>query len=160
VYEDIPTAMNQEQLFQDEWVCIMSRRHPAARKKFSLDDYVRYPHVECAPHGRLAPRMDRLLAALGKRRNVAIQVPYWTLIPEVLAAGPYLHTVIARGARRLAKMADIEIRPMPFAAPPMTFTQIWRRNLDDDAGHRWFREQVADATSVAIGRRGVLESQT
>jgi DNA-binding transcriptional LysR family regulator len=149
VYEDIPATMNQEQLFTDEWVVVMSRRHPAARKAaLTLDDYVRHPHVECAPHGRLAPRLDRVLASLGRRRTVAVQVPYWSVIPEVLAAGPYLHTVIARGAARLAQTAELVVRPLPMRMAPMVFSQLWRRSHDDDAGHRWLRAEVARAAGA------------
>ena len=144
VFEDVPVTMNQEPLFTDDWACLLSPRHAAARKPaLTLDDYVKYPHVECAPHGRLSPRLDRVLAALGRRRNIALQVPYWSLIPEVLAAGPYLHTVIARGAARLAATAELAVRPLPLAMAPMVFSQLWRRSHDDDAGHQWLRREVA-----------------
>ena len=146
-FEDVPEAINQQHLFDDPFVCVLRKGHPRSKKALSLKTYVSLPHLEVlpAPNARPGERIDRLLAAQGVKRRVTMRVPYFFLAAQLVAKGDYVLTMTRAFAEVLARTAPLHIVNVPFAIPPLRFSQIWRRVRDDDEPHRWLREACAKA---------------
>ena len=142
VFADVPSALNQQQLFQDPFVCVVRADHPIAGEALSLQTYLELPHLEVAParDARPSERIDRLLAARGEQRLVTTRVPYFMLAAQLVAQSDCILTMTAASAQVLCKGAPLRIVACPLALPPLAFSQIWDRRHDSDPAHRWLRE--------------------
>jgi DNA-binding transcriptional LysR family regulator len=152
VFDDVPITLNQQSLFQDPFVCVLRADHPQVGASLSLRAFTRLPHLEVAPAPKARPgaRIDRLLAAKGMARRVETRVPYFLLAARILESSDQVLTMTHVFAEELRKSARLRIVKCPLAIPPLSFSQIWLRQQDDDATHRWLRETCARICSTSI----------
>jgi DNA-binding transcriptional LysR family regulator len=130
-------------LFADRYVCITD----AARRlrRLTLATFLELKHVFVAPRERPGGAVDEALAERGLHRRVALQVPGFLLLPEVLAGTPYIATVPHQMARLLARRRRLRILPPPIPIPGFTMCQAWHEVHRDDPGHRWLRGECVRA---------------
>jgi DNA-binding transcriptional LysR family regulator len=131
VYEDVPQHIHQQQLFSEPFVCVVRAEHPKVRKAIALRLYLDLPHL------------DRMLAAIGKRRRVTASVAHFSVARRVLETNDHILTMARGDAESLIKGSALRIVEAPLELPPLLFSQIWRRQHDEDAAHRWLRETAA-----------------
>jgi DNA-binding transcriptional LysR family regulator len=141
VFEDLPATLNQEPLFQDRYVCVIRTDHPHVGRTLSLEKYLDLPHLEVAPapNARTGERIDRWLAARGHRRRVSTRVPFFSLAARLLAERDHVLTMTEFFARGLAEAGALRVVRCPVLIAPITFSQIWHRQYDDDKTHVWLR---------------------
>jgi DNA-binding transcriptional LysR family regulator len=138
----------QQRLFEERYVCVMRRGHPAARR-LTLEGYCSLGHVLIAPRGGRGI-VDRELAARGYARRVAVQVAHWLVAPHLVAASDLVLTVAERLAHTYAALLPIEIVELPLELPAIACWQRWHARSHADPGHTWLRSLVAEvATSRA-----------
>jgi DNA-binding transcriptional LysR family regulator len=145
LFEDVPASVSQQPLYDDPAVCVFRASHERAGKRLTLDAYTKLPHLDVAlardaTHDR---RIDRALASVGKRRHVAVRVPYFLLAPRVLERTDCVATMPARAGQLLARMAKVRLVPPPIDLPPYRFSQVWRADRNDDRAHSWLRQTIA-----------------
>ena len=141
--DDAP-GLFQQRLFDEHYVCLVRRGHPAAGRELTVEDYCALSHALIAPRGGRGA-VDRLLAARGLQRRIAVQVPHWLVAPHVVARTDLVLTVAERLAKRYAAMLPLEIVPLPLELPAMTCWQRWHERSHRDAAHGWLRTVIADA---------------
>jgi DNA-binding transcriptional LysR family regulator len=150
VFEDVPPAFNQRYLFRDSFVCVVRANHPRVGAALSLKTYVQLQHLEVlpSPNARPGVRIERLLAARGLRRKVAVRVPYFSLAARIVATDDCVLTMTRLFAEQLQRIAPIRIVTCPLPLEPLAFSQIWPRRHDDDLVHRHVRDTSARLCDV------------
>jgi DNA-binding transcriptional LysR family regulator len=136
-----------EQLFVDEPVCLISRKHPLCAKSITLKRYLAYPHVSLIVRQGGMPWIDASLAERGLQRRIAFRTPF--LMSAVLAAsrGEVICTIPRRVASSVAKLADVAIAAAPREIPSAVYNMAWHPRLNADTAQRWFRECVRQAAA-------------
>jgi len=138
-------------LFDDPLVCVARADHPAFARKLSLAAYVRQLHLLVSPIGEAHGPIDRLLAARGHQRRIAVVVGTYLAVPLVLATSDLIATMPARPARTLETLAGLAVRQLPLDEAAEV-AMIWHRRDDGDPGHAWLRAVLAEvAQSSAAG---------
>jgi len=145
IFENVPPNMNQQSLYDDPAVCVVRASHERVGKRLTLETYTKLPHLDVAltRDSIRDLRIDRALAAIGKRRHVTVRVPYFLLAPRVLERTDYVATMSARAGQILARMARLRVVAPPLALPSYRFSQVWRVERDDDRAHAWLRQRIA-----------------
>jgi DNA-binding transcriptional LysR family regulator len=145
IFEDVPSRINQQSLYDDPAVCVVRADHTQVGKRLTLETYSKLPHLEIAPTADAIPALhiDRALAAIGMRRHVTLRVPYYLLAPHILEQTDHVATLSASGAEILAKMARLRVLEPPIELPTYKYSQIWDYGRNDDRAHTWFRERIA-----------------
>jgi DNA-binding transcriptional LysR family regulator len=145
IFEDVPPTMSQQPLYDDPAVCVVRASHEHVGKRLTLETYTKLPHLDVAltRDSMRDQRVDRALAAIGRRRRVSVRVPYFLLAPRLLERTDYVATVSARAGEILARMARLRVVAPPIEIPSYRFSQIWRADRDDDRAHSWLRQRVA-----------------
>jgi DNA-binding transcriptional LysR family regulator len=145
IFEDVPSNINQQSLYEDPAVCVVRANHEQVGKRLTLETYGRLPHLEIAPTADSIPSLhiDRALAAIGKRRQVTLRVPYYLLAPHILEQTDHVATLSSSGAEILAQMARLRVVEPPIALPNHKFSQIWQNIHNEDRAHTWLRERIA-----------------
>lgn len=129
----------QKRLFEDRYTVYFDasvRGAPA-----SLQEYLAADHITVVYEPRRTLHLDRTLEARGLRRRFAVMVPGFGALPAFLRGSPLLATAPSLLAGRF--LAGFGRSEVPTPCPPLPMYLIWHRRHQDDAAHRWLREQLA-----------------
>lgn len=148
---DLTGGCFQRALFDETFVCAVRDGHPQARGRLTLDRFCALDHLLIAPRGTAGGFVDDALAALGRRRRVAVAVPHFLVAPPVLGATDLIATVPRRIAAAFAPMIALAVRPPPIALTGFTIHLLWHERAGADPAQRWLRDQIA-AVAASRGR--------
>jgi len=144
--KEVPNDLRTQVLFREEFVCLVRRGHPLAKKPLTLDRYLSYPHAALTGTKHLTQAVDRALKRKGLRRQVQLMIPYFVAAPWSIARSDIILTLSKRLAQRLAKVSHTKMLPLPFDLPPFDYAQIWHPRLDSDPAHQWLRRMIAEVS--------------
>jgi DNA-binding transcriptional LysR family regulator len=144
------SAIAEQALFEDGFVCVTAAEHPLARGRLTLERYLGARHAVIAPRGRRGGIVDDRLAAMGRERRVVLTIPHFLAAPYVVAQSDLVLTLPARVARVLAPPLGLAVLRPPLEVPSFTMAMAWHRRTDDDAAQRWLRATLLE---VARGVR-------
>jgi DNA-binding transcriptional LysR family regulator len=136
-----------QQLIEDRFVAVLRSGHPALRKKLTAAALAELQHLGISSSPEDLTFLDEFLKARNSARFVATDVPY-------LSAGAVLvqSNLVAILGRKLAmefrRAYPIEIRELPFEAPPLHSVMSWHRRFDDVPAHRWLRGTIVGAATT------------
>jgi DNA-binding transcriptional LysR family regulator len=94
--------------------------------------------------------VEAALAKLGLHRKVALQVPSFSLVPDVLVGTSYVAIVPERMARVLCRRFPLRQLPTPIDVEGFAMCLAWHEAHRDDEGHRWLRDQCARAAGAFV----------
>ena len=146
---DLTGGCFQRHLFEEDFTVAMRGGHPAATARLTLERFCALDHLLVAPRGTPGSFVDDALAAMGRRRRVAVAVPHFLIVPHVLAATDLIVTIASRVAAAFVPSHALATRPLPLAIAPFAVHLLWHERTTADAGQRWLRDQIV----AAAGRR-------
>lgn len=134
-------------LFTENFVCVMRRGHPLAKKKLTLVRFLAQQHLLVSPEGDGVGLIDTLLARSGQRRHVAVRLPQTYAAPAAVAATDLLATLMAGVVRASGLRDQLAVKALPpeLAPEAIPFVLHWHRRNDAHPAQRWLREQIVAA---------------
>ncbi len=135
-------------LFDDEVVCLVANEHPAVKQGWTVESWLAAEHV-VSQSTSLQKRgaIDSHLERLGLVRNCGIRVPYFGLLPEMVAKTDLVVTSGRRCFARVVAELPLTILPCPVQFPRIDFYQVWHERTHDSAAGRWLRQQIYEAAA-------------
>jgi DNA-binding transcriptional LysR family regulator len=149
----IPKSIVAMTLFEDRVVVVARRGHPARRGLRSLETFLSLPQVKIAQSPIDDRFADRQLAEAGHRRQIALAMPHWVVVVDVVAASDLIAIMPESFALTFARDRAIELSPPPFASTAFTWSLYWHRRYTGDAGHAWLR-RVVEEIAAPFRKRG------
>jgi len=141
---DMAEGLMQKPLLHDRFLAAQRKGHPRGNAPLSIDAYCACDHVIVSGQGgAFTSEIDRLLAAQGKRRQVALSVQTYGLAPAMVAGSDLLCTLPSRFLATFQQ--QLEVFELPFTAPLFTLSAYWHLRSHADAAHTWLRQQLAAA---------------
>jgi DNA-binding transcriptional LysR family regulator len=138
VFPDIPKRFAARALFQERFVCVAARGHPALARGLTLNTFAALPHVLVTERGDAVGAVDEALRARGLERRVALTIPYVLPLRELLPGSDLVATVGARVGRILAT-SGLALHEPPLPLAPWPLCMAWSRQQDADPGLSWLR---------------------
>ena len=135
-------AIESVQLLADEYVVLMSGDHPHAHTELTLERYLDLSHIKVSPYALGTAVIDDALADRGLRRHVAITVPSWFEMRNVVAGTDLVVAMPRRWAGAPFFAAGCVWRPLPLPEVTFTVDVCWRRRDRHEPGLRWLRDLV------------------
>lgn len=146
--EDYGPNFHRQNLFVNDWVCVVSREHPVIKGDVTAEQFLTGDHLSYVPAGARHVLLDQLLERIfsekGIKRRVAVRVAHSTGLAAIVAASDLILTVPRALALSYAAYAKVAISPLPFAAPSLEIVQLWHDRFQRDAGHQWFRQCIVE----------------
>jgi len=149
-WDEPPAHLHMSKLFEDPIICTMRADSPYARRTASdamtLEDYLDLPHV--APTQMLPGYhgvIDAWLERHGMQRRVAVESPYFGVIPYMLTQSDLVLTTGRQFIRAFEKTLPLKSFTVPVKFPPMRFYQLWHQRVHQSTEHKWLRDQVSSA---------------
>lgn len=149
-WDEPPAHLHMSKLFEDPIICTMRADSPYARRTapdaMTLEDYLDLPHV--APTQMLPGYqgvIDAYLERHGLQRRVAVESPYFGVIPYMLTQSDLVLTTGRQFIRAFEKALPLKSFTVPLKFPPMRFYQLWHQRVHQSTEHKWLRDQVSSA---------------
>jgi len=153
-YSELPGDLRIQQLYNDEFTCVVRAAHPTVKRTLTLAQYCAIEHIQVAPRGNPGGYVDELLARHGMRRRIARALPYFIAGIALVAETDYLLTCSVVFARRMRRRFGLRLvaPPVDLCLEPFQFSQLWHPRDDRDPPHRWLRDIVTRAARAATRR--------
>jgi DNA-binding transcriptional LysR family regulator len=143
--DDAPSPLVSEPLFVEDYVCVVSRRHPALKRPLTLKRYFEYPHVVVTILSGRQTILDARIERLGRKREAVLKVPYFA---AALAAVPHtdlIATVPKRFALAHGDTGELRMIPAPAELGPVRYLMAWHPRVTTDPAHSWLRSIVKES---------------
>ncbi len=140
-------ALQTHTLYQEHLKLLVDREHPLARATISTQAWAQAAHVHVSPRRERGSVVGRALAAAGYDRRVALEVPFFALLPGVLSGTDLVATVPGRIAEHFAEHFGLVVRDPPIALPPFEVCVAWHPMFATEPSLAWFRDVVARAAT-------------
>ncbi len=144
----------QQRLFSDGYVCLVRDGHPRIRKRLSLRQFLDESHVLVEPGGSsyasaahqtsTTTLIEHYLARQGLRRRVALRVPHFMAVADVVQSCDLIATVPSYAIRNSPPRSDVKLLPLPFDVPRFHVKQFWHQRNHKDPASRWLRAIVRE----------------
>ncbi|HEX2734618.1 MAG TPA: LysR family transcriptional regulator [Polyangiaceae bacterium] len=148
---ELDGAIAARALFEDRFVSVLRKGHPAMRKRWSAEQFAALDHLLVAPGGKPGGTVDTALGRLGLRRRVAVGVPNFAAAPFLVVQTDLVLTVPERVARFIGQTLPLEIIEPPLELPSVTMTLYWHQRFQNDPAHGWLRTQIATSGTELEG---------
>lgn len=154
-WDEPPAHLHISKLFEDPIVCTMRADSPYAKRTafdaMTIDEYLSLPHV--AP-SQILPGyqgvIDAFLERQGMQRKIAVESPYFGLIPYMLTQTDLVLTTGRQFMRFYEKTLPLKTFALPIKFPPMRFYQLWHERVHQSPEHKWLRDHVTAAARALV----------
>ena len=141
-----PPDLPSRALYQERYVGIVRSGHPWTKRRPSLDAFCDARHVLVSPAGGgLRGPTDDALAALGRRRRIALTLSSFLLVPGVVASRALAAVVPER--LLAGRRAAVGVFALPVELPPIRAIAVWHPRWHRDPAHAWARQLLADVAA-------------
>jgi DNA-binding transcriptional LysR family regulator len=139
----VPRNFRTRQLFRDSYSVLVRKEHPHIRSRLSLQTFASAGHVVVAPRDSWQPGpLDVALSQLGLRRDIRVRVPYYLVVPHIVARTDLIATVPSRTVAHLVSRYPIRTLALPLDVPSFRLEMVWNERNHRDPAHKWLREEI------------------
>lgn len=143
-YDALPAGHHEQPLFEEEYVCIVRKRHPSVRRRLTLKRYLALSHVLVTQRPGSVGSVDVALGRLGLTRTVGARVSHFLMVPHLVAQTDMVAALSRRIAEPAARSLGLVMHTPPLALPKSTVGQVWHERTESDTAHRWLRQVVSE----------------
>jgi DNA-binding transcriptional LysR family regulator len=139
----VPVDSAGEVIFTDHYVCLASSRHPRLSSELTMQQYLAERHVLVSPESGHSLVEERL-QELGCTRKIALRVPHFSELPEVIATTDLLIAIPSRIARMFAARYAVQTFDLPFAVRKLEVMLRWQEHSGDIVAQGWLRQTLRE----------------
>ncbi|MEQ8292772.1 MAG: LysR family transcriptional regulator [Roseovarius sp.] len=144
VIGDAPSGIHARALYDDRYVTLMRRDHPARGLDLTLERYLDLGHIAVSVAGTGRSAVDEALAELGQTRRVQVRVPSFLAALEIAARSDLLLTIPSSLARTEAARDRLDARPPPLPLAGFTMRLLWHARHQESPRHIWLRNMIVE----------------
>jgi DNA-binding transcriptional LysR family regulator len=136
-------------LFDEHFICILRKNHPAAGSELSLERFLSLSHLLVSPENERFGVVDVALANMGLKRRLALTLPHMYAAPALIASSDMIATVMEGVVSASGHADKLAVLKPPLELEPVQFVMSWHRRNDTHPAQRWFRNCVAASSRQA-----------
>ena len=142
----------QQQLYRQDWVCLVNAHHPRIRAKLLLKQYCSEGHA-AIESGTGAQLLEQALVRARIGREVVLQLPGFLGLGTIIQTTDLIATLPRHIGEMLAAANGLAVHPCPVPVDGFSVRQHWHARYHHEAGNRWLRGVVVQLFGMAEGRR-------
>lgn len=132
-----------QELFTEDFVCVVRADHPLLDQGLTLESFVAYSHALVSIPKTSKGYIDRALETLGMQRRVMLKVAHFFAAPLIVAQSNLILVTPRRVATLFAQFANLAILESPIKMQSYGYGQIWHPRHQNDLQHIWLRKLIA-----------------
>ena len=133
VFPPADDDLHREELLVEHYVVAMRAGHPAAQD-FTLDAWLRHPHILVSGRGDTRTPLDRELAGRGLARHVGLVVPSFQIVSSLLQGSDMIAMLPSRVVTAEGELVAFP-PPIPVSGFPLHLAWHRRRATDTALRH-------------------------
>jgi DNA-binding transcriptional LysR family regulator len=146
--QDAESTLCHRPLYSGEYVCVMRRNHPLASVELTLDRYCEADHVLVSFSGRSQGQADKVLASMGRDRNVVLTVNQFYTAAQIVEASDLL-TIMPLHLVASNRMETLLVsKNLPYTMPSLQIDMLWHERDARDPAHKWMRSVLPEITRM------------
>lgn len=134
-------------LFEEKFVCVVRRDHPAAVRPLDLSGFLALRHLLVSPENERFGKVDEALKLMGCKRDLALTLPQMYAAPLLIARSDMVATLMRGVVEASGYAGELKLLTPPVELHPVPFVLTWHRRNDSHPAQRWFRETIAALAS-------------
>jgi DNA-binding transcriptional LysR family regulator len=152
VFDRPPARLLSRKLFDERFVCMLRRGHPALREKLTVERYAALSHVLISPRGTGGGPVDDALATRGLRRRIAVRTATFLAAPSLVEGTDCVLTLPSRVASAMAVRRRVVLVPPPLPVGGFTVSMLFHERSKADPAHAFLRARIVEVADE-IARR-------
>jgi DNA-binding transcriptional LysR family regulator len=137
------SGLQTETLLTDDYVCLVRRGHPLARRKrLELAEYGKQRHVANTPVGFIPKAFASSTQDFDSVGSIQASLPYLMAVPTIVRNTDLVATVPRRLLEPPIDLEGVVTLEAPRELPPVLHTMWWHPRFERDTAHQWLRAQV------------------
>ena len=136
---EIQAGFYQQALLSDHFVCMVSRDHPRIGTRLSRKQFESELQIDVITRGTGHWLLYKALEDAQVARRVAVRVPSFLGLTQIVAHSDLLALVPARLGKILSKEGDVKILAAPIKLPSYVVKHYWHERYHRDPANIWFR---------------------
>ncbi|MDO4441973.1 MAG: LysR substrate-binding domain-containing protein [Moraxella sp.] len=141
----ITPDMPSTKLYDERYICAMSKTHWAVNKPLRLEEFCELPFAMLSYNdGEFRGVTDLALSSLGLTRKVMVSVNNILMLPQLLQDSDLVAVLPEKLAQTLPNM---HLTTPPIEIDGFTMMMSWHERTDSDMGHKWIRELILNMVS-------------
>jgi DNA-binding transcriptional LysR family regulator len=149
---DRPSDVYRDDLFMEDFVCIVRPKHPRITKRLTLAQFSSEWHLvvgrpDAGPDVFLRATnaaMEKSFSKAVRERKVALLVPHFLAVPNIIANTDLICVVPRQLAQVYETYGQMRIIALPVSCASFAVSQFWHKRFDADQGNAWLRNLVHD----------------
>lgn len=140
--DHLSADLHQEKLYDERYICAMSKSHPMAKTPLSADTFSRLPFAMLSYNGgEFSGATDTALDKLGYSRKVMVSMNNILLLPKFLEGSDLVAVLPEKLAQSLPNM---HLQDAPVDIEGFSMHLAWHERTHHDAVHRWLRKVLGE----------------
>ena len=143
----IKDLTNYTTLFHEAYVCMTSAPIENSQPQLSVEDYLSKQHILVSSIENNHQQVEQYLRDVNIRRTIALQVPHFSVVPQILACTDWMVTLPKRAAESLDQGRRFATYDLPVTIPDVEVTVHWHQDFQNTEASIWFRELLISTLS-------------
>lgn len=131
------SSAQRELMVYERYVCLLNVDHPRIGEQLSLEEYMQEQHVIVSATSGHHIVEDRL-KEYGIDRHVAVEVPHFAALGELIASSELLVTLPSSAAKIYARRGNGRMLELPFHVPNQEVFLYAHTEIGDITAKTWF----------------------
>lgn len=144
---NLPSLVSSTQcatLFTEEYVCLMSKKHPTIGDSMTLKEFIAGRHVMVASQFSGHRLIDEALSNKGVARKIVAIVPHFTVLPTLLAQSDLLVILPSRVASLYVSQGGLKALKLPVKINSFEVRAHWNRGRSSSPAHQWLIKEIIE----------------
>lgn len=138
----LQSGFYQRRLFDQKYVCLMSKLNPLASEELTLENFENANHIVIEASGTGHGEVESILKNSGVKRSVGLKLPFFMSAPYIVGDSNLIATVTEKLAIQTSQYLDLIYKPHPLDIPPAQINLFWHKRYHQDAGNIWLRNTL------------------
>lgn len=134
-------------LFTERYVCLLREDHPFIRSTINLEQFVAARHVMVASSFSGHRIVDNILRQQGIIRRIALHIPHFTILPQLISESDLLVTLPSRIAKLFQAYGNLKVLDIPVEIPSFKVQLFWHESQEEKAAQQWLRRILCEVLS-------------
>ncbi|MGR3911514.1 LysR family transcriptional regulator [Burkholderia sp. SR8] len=139
----------QQQLFEQDWICLANRQHPRVRSRLGLKQYRSEGHVSITA-GTGAQLLERAILQERIERRVVLELPGFLGLGAIIQTTDLIATLPRNIGQTLATTHGLAVHPCPINVERFSVKQHWHARYHHEPGNRWLRAIVSQLAHAMV----------
>lgn len=142
----VHASARSELLFPERYVCLLAANHPRIRgSTLSLEQFLAERHVVVASPFSVHQNVEELLAERGVRRQAALRIASFTILPAIIGASDLLVTLPSALGKVFRRFDALRCLELPAPLPRFEIRVLWHARQQSNPANAWLRKTVIAA---------------